>query len=79
MASKLKSGNSKYFWNEINRLNAKPILHSNIIDNKTGEEACEVFKNKYEVLYNEDSDCNISSYLTRVHSDVMEKMSESPS
>ena len=78
VASKLKSGNSKYFWNEINRLNAKPILHSNIIDNKTGEEACELFKSKYEVLYNEDSDCNISSYLTRVHSDVMEKCQNHP-
>ena len=43
---------SNQFWNNINKLKLRKDKTSNVIDGKSGIDACDIFRDKYEKLYN---------------------------
>ena len=53
VSNELSNNNSKGFWQIINKMNKTNSENNVVIEKKCGTEACEVFKTKYEALYNQ--------------------------
>ena len=55
VADTLANSNKNKFWSTIKRLKTAKPPSSDVIDGYNGMEACNVFKRKYENLYNRDN------------------------
>ena len=78
VAKFLMSYDSKLFWNnklKINNNNNKACV--NKIDGERGVGACNVFRNKYKTLYNENSSC-LDDILLNFNQDINNKCSFIP-
>ena len=63
VAKSLKNSNPKFFWREINHLNYSVKNSSQIIDGKKNADVSEIFKTKYEQLYNKDKNDSLNDIL----------------
>ena len=52
VARSLNDANSNQFWTNISKLKSSKDNNNDVIDGKTGIDACNIFKSKYEKLYN---------------------------
>jgi len=52
VAQSLSNSNHNQFWKNINKLKPSTKTANNVIDGKCGINACNIFKDKYEKLYN---------------------------
>ena len=57
VARSLSCGNPKIFWSQIQKINKSKNFSVDEIDGKRGVDACNIFKEKYKSLYNENSSC----------------------
>ena len=53
LSIELCDGDSRKFWNSVNKLKRGNEDSSIVIKGKSGKDACDVFKNKYQSLYNQ--------------------------
>ena len=70
VAKSLKDSNPKFFWQEINQLNYSKKDNSQVIDGKKNGDVSEVFKTKYEQLYNKDKNDSLNDILQQCCSNI---------
>ena len=73
ISDNLKHSDSKQFWNTISKLNRKKNNACVMIDDKVGNEACNVFHDKYKNLYNKNPSVKINDIQESIRSDIMTK------
>ena len=61
VASNLMSCNSRLFWKEVRKISGNDKHCPVPIGDKTGQEACNLFKDKYNELYNNSSPNNLKN------------------
>ena len=63
IATSLHNNDPKNFWQKINKLTLNNNKESRIIDGKSGLGACNIFRDNYNELYNENPDNNLLDFL----------------
>ena len=69
IATSLLESNPKSFWSHIRKIDKRNKLITDNIDGRTGMDACNVFKDKYNQLYNENH-CCMDEILTQFNNSV---------
>lgn len=71
VAQRLVKGNQKYFWREVGSIYSNPNPKTNEIDGKHGIDACNIFKDKYESLYNEQNRGSLTEILLQTQNNIV--------
>ena len=72
----LLSNNPKEFWQHVNKLTSSKRKITHKIDGEVGSNACNVFGDKYKLLYNENPSSNLDNFLVDIENDITEKCCE---
>ena len=73
IANSLHSYNPKEFWQHMNKLTSSRQIIANEIDGRVGSDACDVFRDKYKLLYNENPSDNLNNFLENIEIDINER------
>ena len=66
----IKSSNPKFFWKEVSKISKKRTPCPSFIDGQSGEAACNIFRDKYEVLYGNKKGSNLMQLVSQCKNDI---------